>query len=212
MANYTYKFENDEYIFYEDGEVLKTPHDAVIKTTNEDFAKLLIKCLEHFADFSSPTSLLTYHYTFCNLNAEYTQEFMADEFSNCVKSDMLMEDDYLLFHQPSPIRQAYAAYFENELTECFHQYNLYQLSAVLVIYTAFHSWMLSHYIIIDIIEKLYDEDADIDVLKEEFLDDLEEYECDLFDCDPEDDAYIRHRKEISDTIDAFVYYFTLEDD
>ena len=66
-------------------------------------------------------------------------------------------------------------------------------------------------IIADIIEPLYDdENADLEALKEKFLDDLEEYECEEFDCDPEDDAYIRHRKVMSQTITAFVAYFTLD--
>ena len=39
MAKYTYKLENDEYVFYEDGEILKTPHNAVIKTSNEKLFK-----------------------------------------------------------------------------------------------------------------------------------------------------------------------------
>ena len=34
MADYTYKQENDEYVFNEDGKVLMTPHGAVIKTPN----------------------------------------------------------------------------------------------------------------------------------------------------------------------------------
>ena len=211
MAKYTYKQENGEYVFYEEGKPLKTPHEAPIKTDNEELAKLLLTNLEHKAGYESPTSLLTYHYTFCNLMTDYTLEFIADDFSNCVNYDSLMGDDYLMFRQDSPVKQAIAVYFEKELPELFHQYDLYQLSAILVINTAFDSWMLSHYIIADIIEPLKDnEDADFAALKEEFLDDLEEYECEEFGCDPEDEAYIRHRKEISDTIEAFVYYFILD--
>lgn len=212
MANYTYKKENNEYVFYEDGEVLKTPHNAIIKTTNEKLADLLLTNLEHFADYSSPTSLLTYHYTYCNLEAQYDLDFIADDFSNCVDYESLMNDDYLMFRQPSPISQAIAQFFAKELPENFHNYNLYQLTAVLVIHSAFNSWMLSQYIIADIIMPLYEEeDADLDSLKEEFLDDLEEFECEEFGCDPEDDAYIRHRQEMSDTIDTFALYFTFQE-
>lgn len=209
MADYTYKLENDEYVFYEDGEVLKTPHNAVIKTTNEKLAHLLLTNLEHFADYSSPTSLLTYHYTYCNLDAEATEEIIANDFSNCVDYDSLMADIYLMFRQPSPVSQAIAVYYEKNLPQIFHSYNMYQLSAILVIHTAFNSWMLSHYIISDLLEPLYDgKDIDFQAEKEEFLDDLEEYECERFECDPEDDAYIKHRQEISDTIDTFALYFT----
>ena len=211
MADYTYKLENDEYVFYKDGEVLKTPHNAVIKTTNEQFAELLLTNLKHMVGYTAPFSFLTYHYTYCNLDSESTQEIIANDFSNCISYDSLMNDDYLMFRQPGPVKQAIAVYYEKKLPERLHTYNLYQLSAILVIQTAFQSWMLSHYIIADIIEPLYDdENADLEALKEEFLDDLEEYECEEFDCDPEDDAYIRHRKVLSQTITAFVSYFTLD--
>lgn len=210
MAKYTYKQENGEYVFYENDKPLKTPHEVPIKTDNEDLAKLLLSCLEHEVGYESPASSLTYHYTYCNLKKDYTQEYLADEFSNCVQAEVLMQDEYLMFRQHCPVKQPIAAFFEKELTENFHHYNLFQLSAVLVIHTAFDSWMLSQYIIADIIKPYCeDKDTDLDVLKEEFLDDLEEYECDEFGCDPEDDAYIRHREEMSHTIDAFVCYFIL---
>ena len=211
MADYTFKLENEEYVFYGDGEVLKTPHDAVIKTTNERLADLLLTNLEHFADYSSPTSILTYHYTFCNLNAEATEEIIANDFSNCVSYESLMNDNYMMFRQSSPVKQAIAVYYEKNMPKYFHSYNMYQLSAVLVIQTAFHSWMLSHYIISDLLDPLYDgKDIDFQAKKEEFLDDLEEYECEEFGCDPEDEVYIRHRQLMSDSIDTFALYFIFQ--
>jgi hypothetical protein len=53
------------------------------------------------------------------------------------------------------------------------------------------------------------EEADYVTLKQEFLDDLEEFECDELGEDPDDKAYVKHLKEIGDMIDTFVYYFTL---
>lgn len=211
MADYTYKFENDEYVFYEDGKVLTTPDGAVVKTTNEDLAKLLLSDLEQNVGYMSPATLLTYHYTYCNLLMEYTQESLADEFTEYSRAEMLLDDEYLMFHQPSPIKPAVASFFEKQLAEDYHSYNLYQLAAVLVINCAFNSWMLSQYIIADIIIPYSnDEEADFEAMKEEFLDDLEEYECDELGWDPEDKAYIQHRQEMSDTIDAFGYYFMLQ--
>ena len=52
MANYTYKLENGEYVFYEDDKVLKTPNDVVVKTTKEELAKTLLTNLEHFSTIS----------------------------------------------------------------------------------------------------------------------------------------------------------------
>jgi hypothetical protein len=212
MANYTYRLENGEYVFYKDNKVLKTPNDVVVKTTKEELAKYLLTNLEQKMGYTAPFSFLTYHYTYCNLEAQYDLNFIADDFTNCVDYEALMNDDYLMFRQPSPVKQAIAQFFAKELPENFHNYNLYQLTAILVIHSAFNSWMLSQYIIADIIEPLYeDEEADIDALEEEFLDDLEDFECEEFDCDPEDEAYIRHLEDIKNTITAFRYYFTLQD-
>ena len=211
MANYTYKLENGEYVFYKDNKVLKTPNGVVVKTTKEELAKTLLTNLEHQMGYSAPFSFLTYHYTYCNLEAQYDQIFIADDFSNCVDYETLMNDDYLMFRQPSPVKQAIAQFFAKELPENFHNYNLYQLTAILVIHSAFNSWMLSQYIIADIIEPHYDdEDADLEALEEEFLDDLEEFECEEFGCDPDDDGFIRHLKEIGDMIDVFTYFFCME--
>ena len=211
MANYTYKLENGEYVFYEDDKVLKTPNDVVVKTTKEELAKHLLTNLEHKMGYSAPFSLLTYHYTYCNLEAQYDLNFIADDFSNCVDYESLMNDDYLMFRQPSPVRQAIAQFFAKELPENFHNYNLYQLTAILVIQSAFNSWMLSQYIIADIILPYNeDEDADYDSLKEEFLDDLEEYESEELGWDPEDETYEKRRQLMSDMIEAFAYYFTFQ--
>ena len=210
MAQYTYQQENSEYIFYKDGKPLTNPHGIVITTDKEDLAKKIEEALKKRKGYTSPKSILTYHYTYCNLKDSYGQEFVVNDFSESANYDALMGDNYLMFRQPSPVRQAIATYFEKELPECFQMYNLYQLTAVLVVLTAYESWMLSHYIITDICEKLINEDADYEILKQEFLDDLEEFECNELGGDPDDKAYIKQLKEISDTIDTFVYYFTLE--
>lgn len=212
MANFSYKLKGSEYVLLKDNQPLKTPHGVVVTANSEELAKRLVEALKKRKGYTSPKSILTYHYTYCNLMAQYDTEFVANDFSNCVSADMLMNDDYLLFHQPSPIRPAYASFFEKELPERFHIYNMNQLAAVLVIQTAYGSWMLSHYMIIDICEKLFEEDEtyDLETLKQEFLDDLEEYECEELGGDPDDKEYIKHLKDIGDVIDMFVYYFCLD--
>jgi len=211
MAKYTYKQENNKYTLYKDGKPLTNPHGVVITTDNEELAKKMEEALKKRKGYTSPKSILTYHYTYSNLKENYDHEFIVNDFSNSANYEALMGDNYLMFRQPSPVRQAIASHFEKELPECFQIYNLYQLTAVLVVLTAYESWMLSHYIITDICEKLFDEeeDADYETLKQEFLDDLEEFECDELGEDPDDKAYIKHLKEIGDMIDTFVYYFTL---
>ena len=186
MAKYTYKQENNKYVFYKDekpltnphGIVITTdneelakkmdekpltnPHGIVITTDNEELAKKMEEALKKRKGYISPKSILTYHYTYCNLKENYDQEFIVNDFSNSANYEALMGDNYLMFRQPSPVRQAIAVYFEKELPECFKMYNLYQLTAVLVVLTAYESWMLSHYIITDICEKLFDEEGDAD--------------------------------------------------
>ena len=211
MAEFNYKLEDGKYTLYKDGKTLTNPHGIVITTDNEELAKKMEEALKKRKGYTSPKSILTYHYTYSNLKENYDQEFSVNDFSNSANYEALMGDNYLMFRQPSPVRQAIAVYFEKELPECFKMYNLYQLTAVLVVLTAYESWMLSHYIITDICEKLFDEegDADYKTLKQELLDDLEEFECDELGGDPDDKAYVKHLKEIGDMIDTFVYYFTL---
>ena len=211
MAEFNYKLEDGKYTLYKDGKPLTNPHGVVITTDNEGLAKKMEEALKKRKGYTSPKSILTYHYTYCNLKEHYGQEFVVNDFSESANYDALMGDNYLMFRQPSPVRQAIAVYFEKELPECFQMYNLYQLTAVLVVLTAYNSWMLSHYIITDICEKLFEEEkeADYETLKQEFLDDLEEFECDELGEDPDDKAYIKHHKEIGDMVDTFVYYFTL---
>ena len=211
MAEINYKLEDGKYTLYKDGKPLTNPHGIVITTDNEGLAKKMEEALKKRKGYASPKSILTYHYTYCNLKEHYGQEFVVNDFSESANYDALMGDNYLMFRQPSPVRQAIASCFEKELPECFQKYNLYQLTAVLVVLTAYESWMLSHYIITDICEKLFDEeeDADYETLKQDFLDDFEEFECDELGEDPDDKAYIKHLKEIGDMIDTFVYYFTL---
>ena len=211
MAEFNYKLADGKYTLYKDEKPLTNPHGIVITTDNEELAKKIEEALKKRKGYTSPKSILTYHYTYSNLKENYDHEFIVNDFSNSANYEALMGDNYLMFRQPSPVRQTIAVYFEKELPECFKMYNLYQLTAVLVVLTAYESWMLSHYIITDICEKLFDEegDADYKTLKQELLDDLEEFECDELGGDPDDKAYVKHLKEIGDMIDTFVYYFTL---
>ncbi len=210
MAKYTYKLEDGEYVLYKDEKPLTNPDGVIIKTEKEELAKLLETSLKRRTGYTSPGSYLTYHYTYCNLKENYTKEFVAQDFSNCVGYDSLMNDYYLMFRQDCPIRQAIAVFFEKELPKCFQRYNLYQLTAILVFHASFDSWMLSHYIISDIIEEIRkDETVDIDDLVEDFIYDLEIFECGELGADPDDESYKNGLKSLSQAIKAFVTYFRI---
>ena len=211
MAEFNYKLEDGKYTLYKDGKPLTNPHGIVITTDNEELAKKMEEALKKRKGYTSTKSILTYHYTYCNLEDNYGREYVVEDFSESANYDALIGDSYLMFHQSAPVKEAIASHFEKELPKFFQKYNLYQLTAVLVVLSAYESWMLSHYIITNICEKLIDggEDADYKTLKQEFLDDLKEFECDEFGDDPDDRTYVKHLKEIGDMIDTFVYYFTL---
>ena len=205
MAEYTYMQENGEYVIYEDGAVLEIPNVAVVKTSNEMLAQKLISS---FPDHTSPKSLLAYHCTYCNLKERYTKVQLIEMFSNHAKKEDLMDDEYLMFRQSSPIKEPIAVVFESNLNDLFSQLNMYQLSAIFTLDYAFNSWMLPYYIISDIIIPMKENDgSDFKTLKEDFLNDLEEYEEDEFIYYTGENSELDHREDLSLAIDAFVQYF-----
>jgi hypothetical protein len=208
MADYSYKQEEGKFVLHENDKPLTNPDDVVIATTNEELAKVLISELKADKGYTSPASLLTYHYTYCNLEQRDFNE-LVDQFCQSANYDVLMGDEYLMFHQDSPIRQAIASYVETDYPELFKSFNLYQLTAIMVVFFAYHSLMLSYYIIADICIPLSeDKDADYESLKENFMEDLEEFERG----EGIDETYRncpQHLQNISGMIDAFVYYFNL---
>ena len=205
MNNYTYQPEEGEYVFYKNDKKLTTPDGALVTADNEHLAKKIEEALKNGESFTSPTSVLCFHYTYVNLKAEYTKEFVADDFSNCISVDRLMRDDYLMFHQDSPIKVAHANFFAKNLPEYFHEsYNLQQLAAILTVHAVYESWMLSQYIISDICNPIFTgEEDDNKGLINWFMEDLEEYEIDQFGKKPSK----KHLQEMRGMIETFVYYF-----
>lgn len=210
MADYTYKLEGNEYVIYDGDKKLCNPDNEIISTENEDLAKKLIEALEHGEDYTSPGSLLCYHYTYCNLRQHSIEEFVK-EFTSYMTYDALLWDDFLMFQQDAPVKQAIAGVYSGRYPEKIKSFNKYQFVAILVIHTSYHSWVLSYRIIADILEKL--EGNNYEEIKETFMEDLDDYErIEMQDHDIEfdEEKYARYRAELSDAIDAFAYYFTLD--
>ena len=209
MAEYTYKNEGDRFVLYENDKPLTNPDGVVIVTSNEELAEDLVAELKEGKDYTSPSSLLAFHYTYCNLEQRDREELLK-QFAQVTDYERLIWDEYLMLHQSSPVKQAIASYMEAELPECLREYNLYQLTAIYLACTVYESIMLPYYIIADICTPLVDEeDADYESLKASFLEDLKEYECEVFEANPKEKSYKRHIQEIDGMIDAFVYYFNL---
>lgn len=210
MPKYSYKHENGTFRLYEDANPISTPHGNPVVSETEDLAAELVKALENGEDYTMPGSILTYHYTYCNNLADGGASKLSEEFANGVNYDILLYDPYLMFRQPGPVKQAVASYMETEMSALFRLLNLYQLTAISVVYCVDQSLMLSYYIIGDICNKLQaDENADYETLREEFMADLKDFQCEEFGYDPSEADYSKYLDETRQMIDTFVHYYNL---
>ena len=171
--SYSYQKEKDEYVLYDGDKKLCNPHNEVISTENEELAVKLVEALENGEDYTSGTSLLCYHYTYCNLR-KYTTEELVEDFTSYMTYDTFLWDPYLMFKQGAPVKQAFAGAFSEMFPKKIKTFNMYQLVAILILHQVYDSWMLSYRIISDIIEQL--DSSSYDELKEDFMEELDEYE------------------------------------
>lgn len=209
---YSYQKEDNEFVLYDGDERVCNPDNEVISTENEDLAVKLVQALENGEDFTSARSLLCYHYTYCNLRQHTIEEFV-DEFSSYMTYDAFLWDYYLMFKQGAPVKQAFAGAFSGRYAEMIKSFNKYQFVAILVLRQFYNSWMLSYRIIKDIVNQL--DSSSYDELKDDFLEELDEYERTEF-ADHADwgekfdeEQHARYRSELSQVIDTFVYYYCL---
>ena len=209
MAKFTYTQKGDEFVIYKNKRPLKTPKGTPVVSKYEGLAKKIVLALENNEDYTSPTSILCYHYTYLELEKTYGRDIIADDLISHVTMEALMQDDYLMYRQDTPMKHVVASSMVNIVTKRIRTFNLYELTCYLVIWTTFQSWMLSHYIFTDIIYELGNEEAcnEYDELKEEFLSYLSDYECGYFNIDPDDDVFVKHAEGMEYIVDAFTYYF-----
>ena len=98
-----------------DGKPLTNPHGIVITTDNEELAKKMEEALKKRKGYTSPKSILTYHYTYSNLKENYDHEFIVNDFSNSANYEALMGDNYLMFRQPSPVTTSDSELFRRRI-------------------------------------------------------------------------------------------------
>jgi hypothetical protein len=206
MKNIHYALDGDQFVLYQDGAPLTTPHGVVITTTNEELAQKLVEELQAGKSYTSAAALLAYHYTYCNLEHDDNSD-LVNHFTLMADSERLMTDEYLMFHQSCPIPQVVANALSENLEAFFPTLNLYQLSAILVVAQTYQSVMLPYYIIGDICE-LVEEGEDYESMKSQFMDDMEAFERKQGYAEEYED-YAQHLTNMSGMIDAFVYYYTL---
>ena len=173
IKRYSYQKEGNEFVLFDGDKKVCNPHNEVISTENEELAVKLVEALENGEDYTSGTSLLCYHYTYCNLR-KYTTEELVEDFTSYMTYDTFLWDPYLMFKQGAPVKQAFAGAFSEMVPEKIKTFNMYQLVAILILHQVYDSWMLSYRIISDIIEQL--DSSSYDELKEDFMEELDEYE------------------------------------
>ena len=206
MKNIHYALDGDQFVLYQDGAPLTTPHGVVITTTNEELAQKLVEELQAGKSYTSAAALLAYHYTYCNLEHDDSSD-LINHFTQMADSERLMTDEYLMFHQSCPIPLVIANALSEDLEAYFPTLNLYQLSAILVVAQTYQSVMLPYYIIGDICE-LLEEGEDYESMKSQFMEDMEAFEREQGYSEEYED-YAQHLTNMSGMIDAFVYYFNL---
>ena len=205
MKRYSYQKEGNEFVLFDGDKKVCNPHNEVISTENEELAVKLVEALENGEDYTSGTSLLCYHYTYCNLR-KYTTEELVEDFTSYMTYDTFLWDPYLMFKQGAPVKQAFAGAFSEMVPEKIKTFNMYQLVAILILHQVYDSWMLSYRIISDIIEQL--DSSSYDELKEDFMEELDEYErTELAEhtdfCDDGDDVDEEEEEEEEDEEDLF---------
>lgn len=206
MKNITYIHDGDTFVLHQDGAPLTNPHGVVITTTSEELAQKLVEELQSGKSYTSAAALLAYHYTYCNLEQDDTSDLIS-YFTQMADSERLMTDEYLMFHQSSPIPQVVANALSEDIEVYFPTLNLYQQTAILVAAQTYQSVMLPYYVITDICEPL-EEGEDYEALKSHFMEDLEAFEREQGYAEEYED-YAQHLTNMSGMIDAFVYYYNL---
>lgn len=206
MSNYHYAQDGDLFVLYQDNAPLTTPDGIGITTTHEELAQKLVAELQQGKTYTSAAALLAYHYTYCNLEQdEDGTSDLLEHFQQMTATDYLMMDEYLMFRQPSPLRQVIAQAMSEEYEAYLPTLNLYQLTAILVVAQTYQSMMLPYYLLVDICEALED-GGDYAALKSQFMEDIEAFEREQGYAEEYED-YAQHLTNMSGMIDAFVYYY-----
>lgn len=207
-GNYTFKKENGKFFLFDREKPLLTPKGNPVFTLNDSLARKIVKELSRSKGaYTSPASVLCYHYTYCDLCVQYSREDIVNDLKTYV-TDNLDTDDYLMLRQGDAEAGIIAASFKEVLPMEFKVYNMYQLMAVMVVLCSFDSVVLSHRFVEDIVRKLDAEQTNLPALKKSLIADLREYYADE---DVDQNELNDYLSMIDKTIEAFVCYFNVKD-
>lgn len=206
QGQYSYSPKGDHLTIFKGKKKLHTPNGYVVTTYTPELAEHLIALLEKDTDNTSCASTLCYHYTYCDITAQYNESQVREDVKECLKSN-LYDDPLLMFKSEEILgcivtpdeltEEQYNTVYNkvfSDFTEYVSKLNIYQLVSAIVIYVSFDSMALSWRFIKDIINN----DA---ANKEQFINSLKEF-CKI--------AELECPKDIDAIIDAFTYYYNLK--
>lgn len=208
---YSYTQKGDHLTLYKGKKKVHTPNGNIVIASTEALAQRIASELEANADYTSCATALCYHYTYCDLIAQYDAATIADDLQNCCRDNII--DDPLLFFRNASLRDEEGNLQEideetleqcstamlRDMSKLINKSNINQLVALIVIYCSFDSFALSWHIISLIANKGQDTALN-SAEKDSFIADLKSY-C--------SETELTCPDNIADIIDAFLYYYTL---
>lgn len=207
---YAYKKIGDVFQILEDGQHLKTPKGADVNTDDEKLAKILIDELKEGKSYGSASSILSYHYTYCEIVQK--QSWSIEDLRKSLMNEFdLINDDFLMFRQTSAVKAAIASAMEDELVQLFEKCTIRQLVAILVLASPYCSIMLPAYLIWDIVNPLTEnkDDCNCSDLLQQFIFDIKHYFIELEDGEGDDneEELDEWLKRLRTAIEMFIIYF-----
>lgn len=211
---YSYTQKGDHLTLYKGKKKVHTPNGNIVIASTEALAQRIASELEANADYTSCATALCYHYTYCDLIAQYDAATVADDLQNCCRDNII--DDPLLFFRTDVLQQAdgdldsidevaleqCSTAMLRSLSKLINTCTIHQLVAIIVIYCSFESLALSWHIINQLLSgnSAAIGSTDYESSKANLIADLKAY------CSATEQSCPNN---ISDIIDAFAYYYTL---
>lgn len=208
QSQYSYIPKGDHLTIYKGKKKMHTPNGNVIIANSEAHAQRVIKELEAGADHTSCASVLCYHYTYCDLIAQFDAATIADDLQTCCR-DNVIGDPLLFFRNDSATKnldkndssEITEEMEEKIMKECslellkkmsslINKCSINQLVAIIVVYCSFDSFALSWHII-----NMQQNN------KDSLITELKQY-C--------EDNEMECPDNIADIIDVFAYYYNLD--
>lgn len=184
---YTYSPKGDHLTLFKGKKKVHTPNGNVVIANTEQLAERIVAELSSDADYTSCASVLCYHYTYCDLIAQYDTATIADDLQTCCRENIA--EDPLLYFRADEESEDLETEALRKMSQLVNKCNINQLVSIIVIYCSFESLLLSYHII-DMLNQ--------GTGKEKLIADLRDYFKEL---------EVPCPKNIDGIIDSFAYYY-----